>query len=35
MPIKKIESVRKRDGTVAPYDEQKIAEAIYTIRTSL
>ena len=28
MPIKKIESVRKRDGTVAPYDEQKIAEAI-------
>jgi anaerobic ribonucleoside-triphosphate reductase len=28
MPIKKIESVRKRDGSVAPYDEQKIAEAI-------
>jgi anaerobic ribonucleoside-triphosphate reductase len=28
MPIKKIESVRKRDGTIAPYDEQKIAEAI-------
>jgi len=28
MPIRKIESVRKRDGTVAPYDEQKIAEAI-------
>jgi anaerobic ribonucleoside-triphosphate reductase len=28
MPIKKIDSVRKRDGTVAPYDEQKIAEAI-------
>jgi anaerobic ribonucleoside-triphosphate reductase len=28
MPIKKIEAVRKRDGTVAPYDEQKIAEAI-------
>ncbi|HLY09826.1 MAG TPA: anaerobic ribonucleoside-triphosphate reductase, partial [Planctomycetota bacterium] len=28
MPIRKIESVRKRDGSVAPYDEQKIAEAI-------
>jgi anaerobic ribonucleoside-triphosphate reductase len=28
MPIKKIDSVRKRDGSVAPYDEQKIAEAI-------
>jgi anaerobic ribonucleoside-triphosphate reductase len=28
MPIKKIESVKKRDGSVAPYDEQKIAEAI-------
>jgi anaerobic ribonucleoside-triphosphate reductase len=28
MPIRKIESVRKRDGNVAPYDEQKIAEAI-------
>src|SRR4029453_12315573 len=28
MPIKKIEAVRKRDGTVAPYDEQKIPEAI-------
>ena len=28
MPIRKIESVRKRDGTVATYDEQKIAEAI-------
>ena len=28
MPIRKIDSVRKRDGSVAPYDEQKIAEAI-------
>jgi anaerobic ribonucleoside-triphosphate reductase len=28
MPIRKIESVRKRDGSVAAYDEQKIAEAI-------
>ena len=28
MAIKKIESVKKRDGSVAPYDEQKIAEAI-------
>lgn len=28
MPIKKIDTVRKRDGTVEPYDEQKIAEAI-------
>jgi anaerobic ribonucleoside-triphosphate reductase len=28
MPIKKIEAVKKRDGSVAPYDEQKIAEAI-------
>jgi len=28
MPIRKVESVKKRDGSVAPYDEQKIAEAI-------
>ena len=28
MPIRKIESVRKRDGAVMPYDEQKIADAI-------
>ncbi|HYE97619.1 MAG TPA: anaerobic ribonucleoside-triphosphate reductase [Planctomycetota bacterium] len=28
MAIRKIESVRKRDGTLAPYDEQKIADAI-------
>lgn len=29
MPIRKIETVRKRDGSVVPYDEQKIAEAIF------
>lgn len=28
MPVRKIQSVRKRDGRVVPYDEQKIAEAI-------
>jgi anaerobic ribonucleoside-triphosphate reductase len=28
MPVRRIESVRKRDGRVVPYDEQKIAEAI-------
>ena len=28
MPIRKVESVRKRDGSVVPYDEQKIADAI-------
>ena len=28
MPIRKIESVRKRDDSVVSYDEQKIAEAI-------
>ncbi len=28
MPIRKIETVRKRDGRAVPYDEQKIAEAI-------
>ncbi len=28
MPIRKVETVRKRDGRVVPYDEQKIAEAI-------
>ncbi len=28
MPIRKILSVRKRDGRVVPYDEQKIADAI-------
>jgi anaerobic ribonucleoside-triphosphate reductase len=28
MPIRKIQSVRKRDGRVVPYDEQKIAETI-------
>jgi anaerobic ribonucleoside-triphosphate reductase len=28
MPIRKIESVRKRDGRTVAYDEQKIAEAI-------
>jgi anaerobic ribonucleoside-triphosphate reductase len=28
MAIRKVESVRKRDGSVVPYDEQKIAEAI-------
>lgn len=28
MPIRKIDSVRKRDGRVVPYDEHKIAEAI-------
>jgi anaerobic ribonucleoside-triphosphate reductase len=28
MPIRKVESIRKRDGRSAPYDEQKIAEAI-------
>ena len=28
MPIRKIETVRKRDGSTVPYDEQKIAEAI-------
>ncbi len=28
MPIRKVDSVRKRDGRVVPYDEQKIAEAI-------
>ena len=28
MPIRKVESVRKRDGRTVPYDEQKIAEAI-------
>jgi anaerobic ribonucleoside-triphosphate reductase len=28
MPIRKVESVRKRDGAVVPYDEQKIADAI-------
>src|SRR5438552_13861780 len=28
MPIRKVESVRKRDGSVVVYDEQKIAEAI-------
>ena len=27
MPIRKVETVRKRDGRVVPYDEQKIAEA--------
>jgi anaerobic ribonucleoside-triphosphate reductase len=28
MPIRKVESIRKRDGRTVPYDEQKIAEAI-------
>ncbi|HEX7896674.1 MAG TPA: anaerobic ribonucleoside-triphosphate reductase [Planctomycetota bacterium] len=28
MPIRKVETVRKRDGRQAPYDEHKIAEAI-------
>lgn len=28
MPIRKVETVRKRDGRLVPYDEQKIAEAI-------
>ena len=28
MPIRKVETVRKRDGRMAPYDEHKIAETI-------
>src|SRR5262245_52635514 len=28
MPIRKVESVRKRDGAGVPYDEHKIADAI-------
>jgi anaerobic ribonucleoside-triphosphate reductase len=28
MPIRKVDSVRKRDGAIVPYDEQKIADAI-------
>ena len=29
MPQRRIETVRKRDGSVQPYDEAKLAEAIY------
>jgi len=34
MPIRKVESVRKRDGAVVPYDEQKIADAILSAARS-
>ena len=28
-PVKKVEYVRKRDGRIVPYDESRIANAIF------